>query len=425
MGVRAMSSIYLYWDESHIWGLLAWRALTSFGLPFKLVRAKAIAQGLLSRKPPAALLVPGGWARRKFEHLGPEGVAEVRAYVEGGGVYMGFCGGSGLGLTGPYGLNLCPWRRRAFTDRLQHAMSGHMRMRAAQGSPLVPPDLSAAPLLPVWWPARFEYEPREDVTVLAAYDSPGPDFWVADLPLESIPRQALDDLETQYDLSIWPHFMTGQPCLISGECGRGRYVLSYSHLETPASRDANRWLAHLVRELAGLDADPNRSLTPAWNLESLPRRWPDEAGGEDLARAKVRLEQSIREGMDELLFFRRNSWLLGWRRGIPGSNLNALYSMVCQAQNLAPTPRAVDYWRENSAQFLETLDLFGHGLTGYLLSERLAMTTSGTANAIPDEVLAEQRMTLFGRHMDYGGLFAELLITMDELLYLALADEEA
>jgi hypothetical protein len=85
----------------------------------------------------------------------------------------------------------------------------------------------------------------------------------------------------------------------------------------------------------------------------------------------------------------------------------------------------VDYWRENSAQFLETLDLFGHGLTGYLLSERLAMTTSGTANAIPDEVLAEQRMTLFGRHMDYGGLFAELLITMDELLYLALADEEA
>lgn len=423
MSARPMSSIYIYWDESHIWGLLVWRALAAMGLPARLVRAKAIAQGLLARNPPAALVVPGGWARRKYENLGPDGVREITDYVEGGGSYFGFCGGAGLGLAGRYGLGLCPWKRRAFTDRLQHAMSGHMRMRPCRDSPLTPPDLPATPLLPVWWPARFEYEPREDVTVLAAYDSPGPDFWVADLPLASIPRAALDDLETLYDVSVWPHFMTGQPCLIHGARGRGRYVLSYSHLETPASRDANRWLAHLLRELAGLDAGP-RVLTPAWNLASLPRRWPAEAGGDDLARAKAGLEESIREGMDELLFFQRNSWLLGWRRGIPGANVNALYSMVCQALNLEPTPRARDFWLERSSGFLETLALFRHGLTGYLLSERLAMTTTGTAGAIPEQVLSEQRVALFGRHMDYGGLFADLLNVMDEALFLALADED-
>lgn len=426
MGARTMSSLYIYWDESHIWGLLLWRAMKALGLPHRMVRGKEIAQGLLSRNPPAALVVPGGMARGKFENLGEDGVREVRDYVAGGGVYMGFCGGAGLGLTGRHGLGLCPWKRRAFTDRLQHAMSGHMRVAPAQGNPLVPSGLDANPLLPVWWPARFEPTPDSGVNVLAAYTAPGPDFWVADIPLTSIPRAALEDLETLYDLSVWPQFMVDAPCLVEGTYGQGRYVLSYSHLETPASRDANLWLTHIVRELTGLVPENGASLTPAWNLEALPRRWSDEDGGLDLSRAKGDLEASIREGMEELLFFRRNSWLLGWRRGIPGASVNALYSMVCQAQALEPGAAAKAYWRENAPRFLETLSLFRHGLTGYLLSERLAMTVSGTANAIPENVLSEQRMALFGSsHMTFGGLFAELLQTMDELVALILTEPEA
>lgn len=424
MGARTMSSFYIYWDESHIWGLLLWRAVNALGLPHRLVRAKEIAQGLLSRKPPAALVVPGGLARSKFELLGEDGVREVRAYVENGGAYVGFCGGAGLGLSGRHGLGLCPWKRRAFTDRLQHAMSGHMRVTPATDNALVPPGLTEAPLLPVWWPARFEPEPDSGVNVLAAYEAPGPDFWVADIPLTSIPHGALEDLETQYDLSIWPQFMVGAPTLVEGRYGKGRYVLSYTHLETPASRDANRWLTHIIRELTGIETENGASMVPAWNLETLPRRWSDEDGGEDLARAKAGLEASIREGMEEMLFFRRNSWLLGWRRGIPGANLNALYSQVCQAQTLPPGPEAREYWRENAPRFLETLSLFRHGLTGYLLSERLAMTVSGTANTIPENVLAEQRMALFGNRMQPGGLFAELSAVMDELLYKTLTQHQ-
>ncbi|MCK9240672.1 BPL-N domain-containing protein [Desulfocurvus sp.] len=411
-----MSSIHIYWDESHIWGLLVWRALRALGLPHRLLRAREIAQGALSRNPPAALVVPGGTARRKFAALGPEGVAAVRDYVRGGGVYLGFCGGAGLGLTGRDGLGLCPWKRRAFSDRIQHTNSGHIHVRPAQDNALVPPGIGPAPLLPVWWPARFEYEPCEAVRVLAAYTEPGPDFWTADLPLASIPRGPLEDLETQYGLAIWPHYMTGQPCLVEGHYGAGRYVLSYSHLETPASPQANAWLVHLVRELAGL-APAHGGPTPAWNLETLTRRWPDEAGGAALAAAKAGLEASIAQGQDQWLFFRRNAWLFGWRRGIPGGALNALHSLVCQVQNLEPGPGAARLWLARRAEFMERLEQFRHGLAGYLLAERLAMTMSGTINAIPEEVLTGQRLALFGAHMDFGGLFAPLLETMDELFF--------
>ncbi|NJB68273.1 hypothetical protein GGQ74_001946 [Desulfobaculum xiamenense] len=418
-----MSSIYIYWDESHLWGLLAWRAIKSWGLPHRLVRGDEIADGLLSAEPPLMLLVPGGWARAKYDHLGEQGVSEVRSYIRHGGVYMGFCGGTGLALTGPYGLGLCPWKRRAFTDRLQHACSGHMFTRLGERGGLTPDVLPERPLIPVWWPARFEYQPRDDVRVLATYEAPGPDFWVADLPLDSMPKQPLADLETQYGIRIWPEFMTDQPCIIEGNFGKGRYLLSYAHLETPSSPDANLWFAHILQRLTGLSpAVGSPSVLPAWNLDSLERRWPDAAGGEALAAAKAALEEIIALGMDHLLIFRRNSWLLGWRRGIPGAYINSLYSMACQAQNLVPTPEAEAYWKNHCDAFLENLDMFSHGLAGYLLAERLAMSVPESSGDIPSDSLREQRTALFGQHMQYGGLFAKLARVLDKLLWLALRD---
>ncbi len=84
-------------------------------------------------------------------------------------------------------------------------------------------------------------------------------------------------------------------------------------------------------------------------------------------------------------------------------------------QNLEPGPGAARLWLAGQAEFRERLEQFRHGLAGYLLAERLAMTMSGTSNAIPEDVLTGQRLALFGAHMDFGGLFAPLLDTMDEL----------
>ena len=124
-----MTDIAIFWDASQLWGLLVWRAAEAFGLPYRLVKAKEIAQGALSDKT-SLLLVPGGTARHKSAALGEKGREAVRAWVRGGGRYVGFCGGAGLGLSDAAdpvrtaeigkGLCLCPWHRarpRPFSGR--------------------------------------------------------------------------------------------------------------------------------------------------------------------------------------------------------------------------------------------------------------------------------------------------------------------
>ena len=420
-----MPIIHLLWDESHIWGLLLWRALKTWGFEHRLVRGEEIAQAGLSRKSCSALLVPGGWAKGKREALGDAGAEAVRDYVASGGVYVGFCGGAGLGLTGPFGLGLCPWKRRAFRDRLQHFSSGHMVVDLIPDNDpqvtggLIPATLPASIMAPVWWPARFQPEDDGQVTVLAAYREPASDFWVADLPLSSLPKEPVEDLEALYGIRFWPRFMTGQPCTVTGCHGHGRYVLSYSHLETPDSPEANAWLAHMLATLTGAEAVPElKSRTPRWDLRRLPARWDDP----DLGRAKQVMEDVIRLGQENLLLFRRNSWLLGWRRGIPGASLNALYSLISQARALPPTDAARDYWTLHCAGFMEQLAHFHAGLTGYLLAERLGMTLTEANSLIPPEALAEQRASLFGAPMLPGGLMQPLMQTMDELIRLLLSD---
>lgn len=420
-----MPIIHLLWDESHIWGLLLWRALKTWGIEHRLVRGEEIAQAGLSRKSCSALLVPGGWAKGKREALGDAGAEAVREYVASGGVYVGFCGGAGLGLTGAFGLGLCPWKRRAFRDRLQHFSSGHMVVDLSPPKDddvpggLIPPQLPPAIMAPVWWPARFQPEDGDGVSVLAAYREPASDFWVADLPLSSLPKEPVEELETLYGIRFWPHFMTGQPCTITGRYGDGRYVLSYSHLETPDSPEANAWLAHMLSALAGADPVPElRSRTPRWDLRRLPDRWDDP----DLDRAKKAMENVIRLGQENLLLFRRNSWLLGWRRGIPGAALNALYSLISQARALPPTDSARDYWRAEAAAFMEQMGHFHAGLVGYLLAERLGMTMTEANSLIPPEALSEQRAVLFGAPMLPGGLMQPLMQSMDELIWRLLAD---
>lgn len=403
-----MSIIYIYWDESHFWGLMARRALLAWGVAHRLVRGNEIAHGLLADNPPALLLVPGGWARGKAERLGPAGVEAVRRYVDQGGVYLGFCGGAGLALTDG-GLALCPWHRRGFTDRMQHFLSGHVRVAMDQAHALTPEGVPPQPLLPVWWPGRFEPD-GNDVEVLARYGEPGPDFWVADIALKSLPEGTLGDWEALYGMRLRPNFQ-GLPCVVAGHHGKGRYVLSYAHLETPASPAANRWLAHLLRELAGVHV-PRTSL-PAWDLSALPVLREDPY----LSVAREQLFRLVQTGLDNLLLFWRTPWLLGWRRGLPGAALNSLLSMVCEALALPESDGARAWSKASGPEFAMRMELFAQGVTGYLLAERLAMTVySSSPETLPG--LKEQREALFGHPPAGGGLHGQLQAGLEELLWL-------
>lgn len=418
-----MSRLYILWDESHIWGLLAWRAISAMGLPHRLVRGSEIAQGLLSRKPPAALVVPGGVARRKAALLGEAGMQAVRDYIDQGGNYVGFCGGSGLGLSGAFGLRLCPWERAALKDRMLHLVSGHLRTRITRPHPLAPPESAnfpQDPLLPVWWPARFAMDQDSPVAVLATYETPGEDFWVADLPLSSLPAGTLADWEALYDVKLKPSSLKGQPCVISGDSGSGRYVLSYAHLETPLSPHANRWLAHILCTFLQ-HGTPAREEVPAWDLAALPVRWQEPL----LLEAMEILEGLLALGLDHFLLFRRNPWLLGWRAGIPGAALNNVRSLLRQTLALEPTETALDCLEKNKKTFSLALRDFKEGVSGYLLAERLAMTLAKTfPEAVSQEALKRQKSALFGEPMEYGGPYGVLLETLDTLFFHCLAGRE-
>lgn len=441
-----MTRVFVLWDDSHLWGLLVLRCLRALGVPHGILRANQIAEGALSGKCrasgradgasasspsssllPTLLIVPGGWARGRALRLGEAGLAAIRDFVAGGGNYLGFCGGAGLALTSPRpgeSLGICPWGRMGFAGRLQHFLSGDVRLALSpQSGGLNPPGCGEA-LAQVWWPAQFAPSAAGDdgVEVLARYYGLGPDFWVADLSLSRLPDEALSDWENLYGLQVRPHFLSGRPAVISGTFGTGRYVLSYPHLETPDSPQANAWLAHLLRGLSGVECAA--ASTPPWQVgqaddDGAPG-WADPA----LMEAKAALQQVIALGQEHLLLFWRNPWLLGWRRGIPGPGVNSLYALVCEALD-GPPPAAGSpaetFWKAHAGEFARLAALFCKGLSGLLLAERLDMTVRQTpgvdgADEMFSKNLRDMRLALFGPPPSSGGVCGQLLALLEELL---------
>jgi hypothetical protein len=408
-----MSSIHIYWDESHFWGLLLTRALSAWGIPHRLVRGQEIADGVLSGKPgerPKLLIVPGGRAKGKTDSLGIRGMDAICEFIHSGGTYLGFCGGTGLALNGPYSLGLSPWSRKGYKNRLHHFLSGHVETELAD-DPMVPSDLAGEAMLPVWWPGRFA--PQDNgVTVLARYRTPGPDFWVADLHLASLPKGTMTDWENLYGVHLRPDFLEGLPCVTRNDFGAGQVILSYAHLETPASPNANRWLAHILSVATGETV--GNGPVPAWDVAARPVVWDDPV----LAEARTSMEEIIATGTNHFLLFWRNPWLLGWRRGIPGAGINSLYSLICEAQASEPDDETLAFWRQRADQFKVLMQLLSNGLTGYLLAERLSMTVfHSDPHAVSKAGLMEQRRALFGKPPNPGGIHSDLATLLEELYW--------
>ncbi len=423
-----MTRIAIFWDASPLWGLLVWRAAEAFGLPYHLVKAKEIAQGALSDKT-SLLIVPGGTARQKSSALGEAGRRAIRDWVGAGGHYLGFCGGAGLGLsdedrpartaeTGS-GLGLCPWHRAEITEWIQHFVSGHVRVRLLHGHPLVPENLAEEePSIPIWWPGRFaapgDRPPEADgVTVLARYAGENPqacppDLCIADLPLSSISPEVLEQWKELHGVSLVPEFLGGHPCILHGAFGKGSYTLSYSHLETPGSADANRWFAHLVCRLSG--EAPRANVVPDWSPVEMPVVWDDPV----LLEARSGIRELVSLGLEHGLLFERAPWLIGWRARVPGAGLNTLLMTLCVLTGTAPTDAARAFWRGRRDQFAVDFSLFRQGVESLLLGQRLATIMP---EAVPRSVLEGQRLALFGSAMQGGGLYKALLEVADSLLF--------
>ena len=98
------TKLAILWDESFLWGLMAQKSLARLGVAPEILTAGDVCGGGLSGCD--VLLVPGGWASDKTLALGAGGRDAIRDFVKGGGSYLGFCGGAGLGLDVEGGLSL-------------------------------------------------------------------------------------------------------------------------------------------------------------------------------------------------------------------------------------------------------------------------------------------------------------------------------
>ncbi len=396
-------SLALFWDESHLWGVLLRRALLAMNAPVTMLKAEHIRAGALDALAPDILLAPGGWARLKALALGQDGRDAIRAFVNAGGTYVGFCGGAGLALASeprtPF-LDLCSWSRKPASQRLPN-FSGHLTCRVHDQ------DADQTAELPVWWPSQFAPDPETPLDVLASYESPGADFWSADLDWSGVAPGEIGQWEALYGINLDPERLRGEPCIVRGRHGQGEFVLSYAHLETPDSPQAN----HLLARLLGL---PPRAV-PAWDLDREHPRWNDPA----LRHMQDALAGLIRFGQSHFLLFWRTPWLLGWRRGVPGSPLAFLHAMVWQARHCAPSDQARVFWADHGPHCLRLCEDFCAQVRTYLLLERRILATAPSSpetSASPD--LQRRKLELFGKFPGYGGIYGDILRALDELLWL-------
>lgn len=385
---RRDAETFMLWDGSHLWGLLLWRALVRLHPSARLLRAADAPCELSRARAGARLYVPGGAAWRKVSALGPAGVAAVRAFIRQGGRYVGFCGGAGTALADG-GLALTTRSRATFPDPAGHLASGGVRL-ALSPSPWTPPGVEEIEAC-VWWPAAISPKGDGGEQVVGRYLGPGSDFRMqGEGPDDAGAGAGHQGVEG------------GWPCVLAGRFGQGDFFLSSAHLETPASPEANAWLAFLAGDEAF-----SRAGLPEWTVfgpKARRGRVNEFASGCDLLGEVIDLGRTL-----GLLALRR-PWLLAWRRGLPGAELSSLAAMLDAAarlETLAPKPGR----RLERQHLLAGVEGFCRRLEGFLRS--LAEVSPGSPWP---KALVFERELLFGPRPRGGGLCGGLLSSLEVLL---------
>ncbi len=265
---RADGKIAFLWDESFLWGLMAYKALKAAGLPFELVRSEDIKKGILEECK--LLFVPGGWASNKIKTLGADGTAKIKEFVGSGGNYLGFCGGAGLATLDGIGLlNISrkPTKERvpSFSGRIGLNLSGH---RMWQGI--------TEPVFHAWWPSQFLPD-RNDTRILATYGRAFADSFSSDLNVGDTARYGnWPDKEKLYRINLNPDRLLNGPAVVEGTYRKGKVLLSLIHFDTPGDANGAVVLRNLWRYLAGEEGyDNDRRVTASKLRGRLPNSLPN------------------------------------------------------------------------------------------------------------------------------------------------------
>jgi putative intracellular protease/amidase len=452
----------LLWDESLLWGLMAWRALREAGLPFDLLRSEDIRAGGLNRY--RMIFVPGGWASNKTEVLGMKGMEEIRRFVAEGGSYLGICGGAGMATEN--GLDLLPVKRKPASQRVP-SFSGPIHLSCVRHA--IWKEIQT-PVFSLWWPSQFQVGDRK-IRVLARYEEAQADAFSADINVADGEMIGWAELEKNYGILLNPERLSGEPAVLEGRFGCGRVILSLVHFDTPGDLNGAAVLRNLWRYLTGSAAcrsrlasgDKGCSKKQNATLPGSPamreggsdsRRLSDppiEAGGgrglpsPDVPEEVLRSVEEILAAAEDLIAFGirnflwrwRNPMILQWRRGVRGLEYSTLAVMAGEIRRGLHTvgagndgrsalPGAVDpsRWKEDVREIREQLIPFCEQAKRLLVRERFYMMNAPLSPMeCADAEISRMRQDLFGSAMSHGGRFKRLIDHVDRLLYRLIKEE--
>lgn len=412
-----MTKVAFLWDESFLWGLMAWKSFAALGIDAGIVTSEDVRAGALEAYD--ILFVPGGWASDKTVALGDDGRDAVRDFVGRGGSYMGFCGGAGLALDVDGGLALTHVSRIPTKHRVP-SFSGEVVLRAEEPSHQFWRGIRKPFAFHVWWPGQFHLGDGDGIKVIASYAGPGRDFCLADLDSSGVGRYCeWGKWEESYGINLNPERLVGEPAIIETGFSAGRVFLSYPHLETPGSRKGNRALLNLVEYLKP-KGKGKPSPPVGWYKRHKPgiyKATPDavKASADMLGAAR----EFIRFGERNFLWYWRNSWVLQWRRGVRGVEYSMLFGLIKEiAERLKA--EAVSSDPDVSGKVIALKDRvvpFFEDAKSLLLLERLAMMNGGMSSIKSHDPEVERlRARLFSNSKRFGGEFKEILVKLDEVV---------
>lgn len=401
------------WDESFLWGVMAYKALRAAGLPFELVRAEDVRNGCLDRF--SALFVPGGWASNKIKALGNGGVEAIKRFVHEGGSYMGFCGGAGLATQD--GIGLLPVKRRPTKDRVP-SFSGPIQLDLKnhalwQGI--------KEPIFHAWWPSQFVAD--EGVTVLATYGEALPDAFSSDVNVGDAENSGLwPQLEQTYGINLDPRRLLNEPAVLEGRYGSGRVLLSLVHFDSPDDRSGVVVLKNLWRYLVASEQNETPNGKRSASVPDKRTCEQEEVVSVDIFVQELNssVNELISLGQRNFLWFWRNPMLLQWRRGVRGLEYCTLSVMMREIAELLQHGCAagMPVVSDRLENVRNSLLPFVEQAKQLLVKERFALQESHiTYERCNDPEMQVLREKLFSKSKSHGGMFKEIIDRLDTVLF--------
>jgi Biotin-protein ligase, N terminal len=414
--------VALLWDESFLWGLMAFKALESAHFPFDLIRSESIMNGGLEGYK--VLLVPGGWASNKLKSLGEGGIDAIRRFVNRGGHYVGFCGGAGLATLD--GIGLLKVKRKPTKLRVP-SFSGRIVLSLSESSLWLGIH---EPIFHAWWPSQFLLEDA-GIKVLATYGEALPDSFSSDVNVgDTVKEGNWSELENLYRINLNPERLLNDPAVIEGSYGKGAVILSLVHFDTPNDRDGSIVLRN-IWEYLGVQNGEDVSIG---GEKKAGKHVMEDDTARLVSELFGRCSELISLGSRNFLWFWRNPLLLQWRRGVRGLEYCNLYAMMKEIEgmirnrnNEADTEGVSPFSvKERLIRIKESLVPFTEKAERLLVLERKAMQSGYiTYEKCDNPEIRRIRTELFSASKSYGGLFKTVIDEVDALLYTLLLHRPA